>query len=202
MMSVQALQAAARKLEALDETSRFAAAEIRLIELGVTRSAEALATTDHLGAGLWRRLAIEATLRLTWIAGDDLPAEAAGPLVLDASVIRNRVARLRARDVLHLLAAYNAVQEEPDKELVDGMTELAAALSTNPAPPNLRALVTNKPQRAMYAQHRMSSALIHPGAAIGDRRGFDLMVGRLEEITALAGTFAGAVAKALSRGST
>ena len=41
----------------------------------VSRSASAAHESEALGAVVWRRLAVEAALRLAWAAGDELEAD-------------------------------------------------------------------------------------------------------------------------------
>jgi len=182
-----------------DEALRFVAGEIRLVELGIVRSGQA-GSGDRIGAILWRRLATEAALRLAWIAGENLEGDASGRLRVDSDEARERIARMRARDIRQLTGAYRAIRDDgsADPNVVAGLDQLAARLSENPAPVSLRELAVNKPQRALYSQHRVCSTLIHPGAAIGDARAFERMVGGLDELTVLATAIATALAGALT----
>jgi hypothetical protein len=204
MTALDDLLAVASQLEALhDETAAFLAGEMRLAAHGIQRTTAAIAAGDQLGAGLWRRLAIEATLRFTWTAGAVWEEGRSGELIVDGETVRGRVARLRARDIKNLEEAYRAISETTDSEmaadLLDGLTKLASSFAVDPAPRSIRGLAESAPARALYSQHRMSSALTHPGAAIGDPTAWTFVTGRVEEISYLAAALARALADALNR---
>lgn len=197
------LRAVAADLERGSSPARFVARELRLIEVGCERSNDGAQAEDYLAAAMWKRLAVEATLRVAWIVGDTFQADEAGELVIDSDQVASRCDRLRARDTLNLLGAYKAITTDAgssvDASLVDGMTQLAAKRAPVPAPRSLRDLAVNKTQAALYTQYRLCSAVVHPGELADDDKARRLVSRLTDEVAVLAVAFARGLAQALSQ---
>jgi hypothetical protein len=122
-------------------------------------------------------------------------------LVLDAAAIAQRSRRLAARDALNLAGAYKAVTEESgntvDAALSDGLSRLAADREADAGPRQLRQLATNRTQKALYAQHRLCSAVVHPGELVDDRKARRLVSRLIDEVAVLAAAFGRSISKTI-----
>ena len=195
------LRTLAASLEAGDAEARFVGSELRLVETGCVRAAAANREADYLGAVMWKRLALESTIRISWIVGDAFEADDAGELMVASAEVRLRCQRLKARDVLNLLSTYKSIsnnQGSTDAELVEGMERLASSRAVVPAPRSISDLAIHPTQRALYAQFRLCSSVVHPGELAASQSAREKASVLVDEVAVMGVTFARSVLRTLA----
>lgn len=185
-----------------DETARFVELEMAAAYQGLRRSGAAVTAGDVLEATVWQRLALESALRIAWLTGDDdLADDGSGNIVIDAGIVRERSRRLRAQDLRQLAGAYRAIKDAlghtADAKKIEKLEREADSVSMNPAPKQIAHLAKNQMQSALYAKHRLASALIHPGALIGTAQAHTHVTERLPEVAMIVALLCRSIAEAL-----
>jgi len=187
-----------------DEVSQFVGSEARVATYALVQGHNAIARDDLLGGLQSLRLSSETGIRLRWLVGDD--EDEFGPdgrLLVDAGTAQSRYRSMRRRDLLQLAAAYHSISEvnpsEERRELEGQLRAIAALIAEVPAPWDARRLATSANARRIYAAHRMCSALIHPGAALGRHDREPIPRRRLEEMTSETAYVAWAVGDGILR---
>jgi len=157
----------------VDPTAQYIGTEARVATDAARMAIEALARGEMLGGLQNLRLLAETAIRLRWIAFEG--EERAGPdglALVDPAIAAERVRRLRKRDLLQLAQAYRAfsnIRPEVGTVALLELMELAEQIHDEPAPRDTAQLITSRLAQNMYFSHRLCSALIHPGAALGRR---------------------------------
>jgi hypothetical protein len=147
-----------------DERAGFVAKDLRVARYALGKTHDATAVDDRLGALHHLRLLAESTLRILWIASDANDDSDGSPYV-DASAARRRIDAVQKRDILHLAAAYDAVNEMrgAGKPATNDLRVDAESIDGPAAPRTLRDLATSPYANQPYAVHRLCSALVHAG---------------------------------------
>lgn len=168
-----ALVAALRALRDASERARdmhagFVSQELGVALYALVQSHGATAIDDRLGSLNYLRLLAESTLRVCWLCGDTVVADADRHPLVDGTAARERIDGLRKRDLLQLAAAYAAIHEMRGhrENLATDLLAKANAIIAPVAPPNIRRFATSPPGEAAYAAHRLCSSLVHAGLGI------------------------------------
>jgi hypothetical protein len=187
-----------------DEASQFVGSEARIAAYALDQTRNAMTRGDSLGGLQSLRLISETGIRLRWLVGDG--EDQFGPdgrLLVDPGAARSRYRSMRKRDLLQLAAAYRSISEvnpsEERRRLEAQLGALAASIGEDSAPWDVGRMALSATARRIYAAHRMCSALIHPGAALGRRDRELIPRGRLQEMTGEAAYVAWAVGDGILR---
>lgn len=133
--------------------------ELRTATDAARRVDRAVADGDALGSFVFLRVVLESTIRLRWVAGDgDEP---------QAAILRDRIERLRGRDLARIRTALGTLIDSPGRREAIAMVSLEqASIRATKAPAAIEQLAVTVEGKQLYDLHRLCSSLIHPGVGI------------------------------------